>query len=247
MEQEQRLFAGRVALVTGGSGGIGRAICRKLGKSGALVAVAYGRRGTAAEAVARGIVEEGGAAAAFGADLEPPDEIARLVDRVQRELGPIEVLVANAGVGQPADLDSLSVEDWERTLRINLRAPFLLAQRIVPGMRARRFGRILFTSSVAAFTGGIVGPHYSASKAGLNGLTHFLAGRLASFGITVNGIAPALIENTGMLPGGPELAARIPVGRLGKPDEVADLAVAILANAYVTNQVVSVDGGMYPR
>jgi len=86
MEQEQRLFAGRVALVTGGSGGIGRAICRKLGKSGALVAVAYGRRGTAAEAVARSIVEEGGAAAAFGADLEPPDEIARLVDRVQREL-----------------------------------------------------------------------------------------------------------------------------------------------------------------
>src|SRR5882762_8627307 len=121
MEHEHRAFADRVALVTGGSGGIGRAVCRKLGKSGALVAVAYGRRGTAAEAVVRGIVGDGGRAAAFGADLEAPDEIARLVDRVQRELGPIEVLVANAGVGQPADLDSRSVEDWERTLRINLR------------------------------------------------------------------------------------------------------------------------------
>ena len=106
----------------------------------------------------------------------------------------------------------------------------------------------MFISSVAAFTGGIVGPHYAASKAGLNGLTHFLASRLASSGVTVNALAPALITETGMLPGDPaDLRSQVPVGRLGRPAEVADLAMAILRNPYMTNQVVSLDGGMYPR
>jgi 3-oxoacyl-[acyl-carrier protein] reductase len=115
-------------------------------------------------------------------------------------------------------------------------------------MRERGFGRILFTSSVAALTGGIVGPHYASSKAGLHGLTHFLAVRAAGDGVTVNTIAPALIEDTGMLPGDPgELAQRVPVGRLGTPAEVADLALAILRNGYMTNQVVGLDGGMHPR
>jgi 3-oxoacyl-[acyl-carrier protein] reductase len=101
---------------------------------------------------------------------------------------------------------------------------------------------------VALVTGGIVGPHYASSKAGLHGLIHFLASRFAADGITVNGLAPALITDTGMLPGEPaELATRIPVGRLGRPAEVADLALAILRNAYVTNQVISVDGGSYPH
>ncbi len=107
---------------------------------------------------------------------------------------------------------------------------------------------MLFISSVAAFTGGIVGPHYAASKAGLHGLTHFLAARAAPSGVTVNALAPALIAKTGMLPGEPgELAGRVPVGRLGQPGEVADLALAMLRNAYLTNQVVSIDGGSYPR
>jgi 3-oxoacyl-[acyl-carrier protein] reductase len=115
-------------------------------------------------------------------------------------------------------------------------------------MRERKYGRILFTSSVAALTGGIVGPHYAASKAGLHGLTHFLAARAAADGVTVNAIAPALIEETGMLPGDPgELAKRVPVGRLGQPDEVADLMLAILRNGYMTSQVVGLDGGMHPR
>ena len=114
-------------------------------------------------------------------------------------------------------------------------------------MRARQFGRILFTSSVAALTGGIVGPHYAASKAGLHGLTHFLAARAARDGVTVNAIAPALIEDTAMLPGDPgDLKQRVPVGRLGKPDEVADFALAVLRNGYITNQVMSVDGGIHP-
>jgi 3-oxoacyl-[acyl-carrier protein] reductase len=131
---------------------------------------------------------------------------------------------------------------------INLRAPFLLAQRLVPLMARRGFGRVLFMSSVAAFTGGIVGPHYAASKAGLHGLTHSLAARYAADGVTVNAIAPALITDTGMLPGDPdELRAQVPVGRLGPPGAVADLALAVLGNAYLTNQVISIDGGRYPR
>ena len=115
-------------------------------------------------------------------------------------------------------------------------------------MQLRGFGRVLFMSSVAAFTGGIVGPHYAASKAGLHGLTHFLAARVASSGVTVNALAPALITNTGMLPGDPEhLRQQVPVRRLGQPDEVADLALSILRNPYTTNQVISIDGGIHPR
>src|SRR5262249_2684581 len=128
----------------------------------------------------------------------------------------------------------------------NLRAPFLLAQRVVPGMAERGYGRVLFMSSIAAFTGGIVGAHYAASKAGLHGLTHFLAARVAGQGVTVNAIAPALIEDTRMLPP-PADASALPVGRFGRPEEVADLAMAVLRNGYLTNQVISVDGGAYPR
>jgi 3-oxoacyl-[acyl-carrier protein] reductase len=121
---------------------------------------------------------------------------------------------------------------FDEMLAVNLRAPFLLAQRAVPAMREQGFGRILFISSVVAFTGGIVGPHYAASNAGLHGLTHFLASRLAASGVTVNALAPALVAETGMLPGGPaQLRRQVPVGRLGQPSEVADLAAAILANA----------------
>jgi 3-oxoacyl-[acyl-carrier protein] reductase len=158
--------------------------------------------------------------------------------------------VANAGTAPVQAFEDLSLSDWERTLAVNLTAPFALAKAVVPGMRARRFGRLLFVSSVAAFTGGVVGPHYAASKAGLNGLTHSLASRFAADGITANAIAPALIEDTRMLPRGPQadaLKARIPVGRLGRPEEVAELALAVIANGYVTNQVLSVDGGIHPR
>jgi 3-oxoacyl-[acyl-carrier protein] reductase len=235
---------GRVALVTGASGGIGHAIARRLGSAGAVVAVHYRRNETAARALADRLP----GAAAFGADMLLKSGPGDLVDQVEAVLGPVDVLVANHGVASRGGLEDVDADEFDHTLAVNLRAPFLLAQRVVPGMRERGFGRLLFLSSVAAFTGGIVGPHYAASKAGLNALTHFIASRTAADGITVNAIAPALIENTDMLPGDPgELAGRIPVGRLGRPEEVADLAMAVLANGYMTNEVVGVDGGMYPR
>jgi 3-oxoacyl-[acyl-carrier protein] reductase len=182
------------------------------------------------------------------ADLRSAEAAAALVEVTEEKLGPVDVLVSNAGLGRQQSFEEISSGDFDDMMAVNLRSPFLLAQRVAPGMRERGFGRILFISSVAAFTGGSVGPHYAASKAGLHGLTHYLAVRLASDGITVNAVAPALITGTAMLPGDPEeLRARIPAGRLGRPEEVADLAAAVLGNAYLTNQVIGLDGGMYPR
>jgi len=244
----ERAFTGRVALVTGASGGIGRAIALRLAAEGAALALGYGTHGEAAQEVARRIAAEGGRGVAVGADLSRVEEVERLLEVVAERLGPVDVLVAGAGRGARRTLEEVSVEELDRTLAINLRAPFLLAQGTLAGMRARGFGRILFISSVAAFTGGIVGPHYAASKAALHGLTHYLAARSAPDGVTVNALAPALITETGMLPGQPdELRGQIPVGRLGRPEEVADLAVAILRNPYLTSQIVSLDGGLHPR
>jgi len=241
-------FAGRVALVTGASGGIGAELSARLAAAGAAVGVHYAANREAAERVAATIDAAGGRAAVFAADLRDADAPERLVDAVEAALGPVDVLAANAGLSRPAPYEEVDAAAFDETLAVNLRAPFLLARRVLPGMRGRGFGRVLFTSSIAGLTGGIVGPHYASSKAGLHGLTHFLAARVAGDGVTVNAIAPALIEDTGMLPGDPgELAARVPVGRLGKPAEVADLALAVLCNGYVTNQVISADGGIHPR
>src|SRR5919199_555214 len=245
---DDRVFADRVALVTGGSGGIGRALCGALATEGAAVAVGYGRSAGAAQEVVRAIEAAGGRAVALGADLHDAGATEALVDAVEAALGPVDVLVANAAISRPAPAHEVDAAAWDETMAVNLRAPFLLARRVLPGMRERGWGRVLFVSSVAGFTGGLVGPHYAASKAGLHGLTHFLAARLAGSGVTVNAICPALIEDTAMLPGDPgELARSIPVGRLGRPAEVADLALAVLTNGYLTNQVISLDGGLHPR
>jgi 3-oxoacyl-[acyl-carrier protein] reductase len=248
MAEPAHILEGRVALLTGASGGIGGAIARRLAAAGTAVAAAYGSNADAAESLVAEIVSNGGRAVALAADLRRADAPAELVDSATRALGPVDILVANAGLSRRQELDEVSPGDFDEMLAVNLRAPFLLAKRAIPAMRDRGFGRIVFMSSVAAFTGGIIGPHYAASKAGIHGLVHFLASRLASAGVTVNAIAPALIEETGMLPGSPEqLRELVPVGRLGNPTEVADLTLSVLANAYLTNQVISLDGGMHPR
>jgi 3-oxoacyl-[acyl-carrier protein] reductase len=241
-------LAGRVALVTGASGGIGAELSRRLAGAGvAAVGLHYGRHAAEAEAVAEAVRGAGVRALLVEADLGDATACEALIDGVQAELGPVDVLVANAGLGGQAAWQDVDAAAFDRMLAVNLRAPFLLARRALPGMVARGFGRVLFTSSIAALTGGIVGPHYAASKAGLHGLTHHLAARVARDGVTVNAIAPALIAETRMLPGDPgELGQRIPVGRVGTPAEVADLALAILRNGYLTSKVIAIDGGLYP-
>jgi 3-oxoacyl-[acyl-carrier protein] reductase len=240
-------FAERVALVTGASGGIGAAICRRLASEGASVAAAYGRNAAAAERLVAELAAGGTRAAAIGGDLADLLGPERLVDEVEAQLGPVDVLVANHGVGRGASIEELDGERFDATLAVNLRSPFLLARRVLPGMRARGYGRILFTSSTAALRGGVLAPDYAASKAGLHGLAHFLASRVAREGVTVNVIAPGYVD-TAMLPGDPiELGAGVPVGRVGRPEEVADLAAAMLRNGFLTSKVVAVDGGIYPR
>ena len=239
-----------VALVTGASRGIGRAVAVRLAEDGHDVAVAYAASADAAEEVAAAIRGLGRRAITAGADLADPAAADALVDAAEAWLGPVGVLIANAGVNTPGRrVEEIALEEWDRLHAVNLRAPFLLAKRVLPGMEERGFGRIVLLSSVAAYTGGIIGAHYASSKAGLHGLAHSLSKQAVGAGVTVNVVAPALIESD-MLPAGPgdreRLAASLPVGRLGTADEVADLVAAVVRNAFVTNQSFLVDGGLHP-
>lgn len=240
-----------VALITGGSRGIGAATAVRLAEDGHDVAIAYRSNAQAAEQVAAAIQALGRAAARFAGDMSEVEAPGALVSAVERELGPLEILVANAGINDPLEQDPRKVDAavWDRVMAINLRAPFLVVRAAIGGMIDRGFGRIVLVSSVAAYTGGIVGPHYAASKAGLHGLAHSLSQFASGHGVTVNVVAPALIA-TEMMPADEraldQLARRIPVGRLGRPDEVADLIAAIVRNPYLTNQSILVDGGIRP-
>lgn len=239
-------ISGRVALVTGASGGIGAAIARALAIAGTRVAVGYASNRQSADEVVEAILAAGGNAQAFDADMADPSAPAHLVKQVAAAMGPVEILVPSHGLARQARYEDLDAGAFDRTVAVNLRAPFLLAQQVLPGMRKQRFGRVLFVSSLAGIRGGVVGPDYAASKAGLHGLTHFLAARVAADGVTVNALAPGFVE-TAMLPGFPdELGQSVPVGRVGQPSEVADLALAIVRNGYLTSKVLAIDGGMHP-
>ena len=243
-------LSGRVALLTGASGGIGKAIARRLADEGADLCLAYGRHAEDAESVATYARQLGRRVTVLAADLSDPQAPAALVENATAELGGVDLLVANAGTADIKDWQNIDLASWNATLAVNLTAPFLLAQKVLPGMIARGFGRILFISSVAALTGGVVGAHYAASKAGLHGLMHHLAPRVAAHGVTVNSLAPALVGDTKMFPADLETGTPpvpVPVGRIGRPDEIADMAIAMLRNGYLTNKVIAVDGGILPR
>jgi 3-oxoacyl-[acyl-carrier protein] reductase len=238
---------GRVALITGASSGIGYATALRMAEVGADIVIGYEQKEQAARTLAGHIQQMGRRAVIAYGNLSQPADVQALVNKAEAQAGPIDILVSNAGMGSHKRLEDITVEEWDQTLQVNLRAAFLLAQRITPRMRERRWGRVIFVSSVAAFTGGIVGPHYAASKAGLLGLMHSVATSLAPHGVTVNAVAPALIAETGMLPGAEqELVPRIPVGRLGKPEDVVEAIMMLVVNSYMTNHTVLVDGGMYP-
>ncbi len=237
-------LGGRVALVTGASRGIGRAIALALGRAGADVAVNCHSNAGRAEEVAAALRAMGRRAMVVAADVSVRETVEEMVVRIGRELGPVEILVNNAGIAIMRGLDDLDEAEFDRTIAVNLKSAFLCTQAVLPAMRALRRGRIVNLSSAAARGPGVVGVHYNASKAGLEGLTRGYAARLAAEGITVNAIAPATIE-TDMA--GPlrqtEAFRRVPVGRLGTPEEVAQSVLMVIDNAFITGQTIGVNGG----
>ncbi len=237
-------LAKRVALVTGGSRGIGQAIAVSLADAGAAVAVNYREKAAEAEAVAGAIRAKGGRAIAIQADVSKAAEVTSLMTAVERELGPVDVLVNNAGVGLVRSVDDLTEADFDLTIAVNLKSVFLCTQAVIPGMRTRQWGRIVNISSGAARGAGGVGPHYNASKAGMEGMTRGYAARLVKDGITVNAVAPSLIETDMVRQGVASSPARIPLGRFGTPEECALIVMMLVRNAYMTGQTVALSGGM---
>jgi 3-oxoacyl-[acyl-carrier protein] reductase len=215
----------RVALVTGGSRGIGAAVALALAEAGAHVAVNYRERVEAANAVYSEITGIGRKAIAVQADVSVADEVRRMVAEVEAHLGGIDILVNNAAIAHPRKLQEITEAEWDQVLTVNLKSVFLVTQAVIGGMRQRKWGRVINLSSVAAQTGGAVGAHYAASKAGIIGLTHSCASAFVKDGITVNAIAPALIQ-TDMVTSNPNASPNlIPMGHFGSVDDVAAVAV----------------------
>ena len=234
---------GHTALVTGASRGIGAAIALALAEAGAGVAVNYRERAGEADAVVAGIKELGGRAIAIAADVAQAAAVAKLVDQAVAALGPIDILVNNAGMAIVRGIDDLTEADFDQTIAVNLKSAFLCTQAVVPAMRAKKWGRIVNISSGAARGAGAIGVHYNASKAGMEGLTRGYAARLVKEGITVNSVAPSLIEPD-MMRGRTDLARNIPLGRMGQADEVAHAVTMVLGNDYMTGQTIVLNGGM---
>jgi 3-oxoacyl-[acyl-carrier protein] reductase len=234
---------GHIALVTGGSRGIGAAIALTLAEAGAAVAVNYRERAGDAEAVVAKIKGIGGHAIAVAADVSQAAAVTAMVDHVGSALGPIDILINNAGMAIVRGVDDLTESDFDLTIAVNLKSAFLCTQAVIPAMRAKKWGRIVNISSGAARGAGAIGVHYNASKAGMEGLTRGYAARLVKEGITVNAVAPSLIE-TDMMRGRSDLARNIPLGRLGQSHEVAQSVLMVLGNDYMTGQTVLLNGGM---
>ena len=242
-------FSGRVALVTGASRGIGRAIALRLARDGAVVVAAA--RGENAVPVADAIRETGGAAEAATLDVTDADAVQRLVADVVGRHGRIDILVNNAGITRDQLMLRMKRDDWDAVIATNLTAAFVCAQAVLRPMIKQRGGRIVNVTSVVGQSGNAGQANYAASKVGVIGLTKSLALEVASRNVTVNAVAPGLIDTDmtrAIAAGAHEAwAAKIPLQRLGAPEDVAS-AVAFLASdeaAYITGHVLSVNGGMY--
>ena len=236
---------GKTALITGASRGIGKQVALALAEAGADVAVNYLTHEAEAQRVCSEIKELGLQSMSIRADVSKSSDVARMVEGVRHNLGEIQILVNNAGIARPQRIEDISENDWDEIVDTNLKSAFLATQAVLPDMRRASWGRIINMSSVAAQLGGVVGPHYAASKAGMIGLTHSYAFLLSKEGITVNTIAPALIA-TEMVTSNPNASPElIPVGRFGTVDEVADVVISLVRNGYITGQTININGGWY--
>ena len=235
----------KVALVTGGGRGIGKGISLALAAAGCDVAVNYVSRGADAQQTADAIRALGRRALVVHGDVAKSADVTAMVAAVQTGLGPIDILVNNAGRATFEGIEQMTEASWNETLQVNLTSVFLLTQAVLPGMRARKWGRVINLTSVAAQAGSVMAVHYSAAKAGVIAATKSYARLLAKEGVTVNTIAPALI-GTEMVASNPHIKPdMIPVGRFGRVEECADVAVLLARNGYITGQTISVNGGMY--
>jgi 3-oxoacyl-[acyl-carrier protein] reductase len=237
-------LTGRVALVTGASRGIGAAVARLLAEAGADIAINYRERAHEAEQVAAAVRALGRRAVTVAADVSGSASVSVMVGKVAAELGPADILVNNAGIALVRGIDELTEAEFDQTVAVNLKAAFLCTQAVLPHMRAQGWGRIVNISSGAARGAGAVGPHYNASKAGLEGLTRGYAARLVKLGITVNAVAPSLIETDMVHSGVASSPARSPLGRFGTSEEVAQAVLMAMGNAYMTGQTIPLSGGM---
>lgn len=241
---------GRVALVTGGSRGIGRATCFALAAKGASVAVHYRSHSDQALEVVDAILEHGGVAFPIAGDLADPDVPAHLVHEVVKQLGRLDILVNNAAVMTDSSVAEMNDALWDETLNVNLSAVFRCSRACIPHMRERNWGRIINVTSQAAYTGSANHAHYAAAKAGLAGFTYSLAKEVGTSGITVNLVAPGRIITdmleVRMAGREEEWLRQTPLRRFGQPEEVA-AAVAFLASdaaAYITGATLHVNGGL---
>lgn len=243
-------FLGKIVLVTGGSRGIGRAIALELGRQGATIVVNYNNNEAAAEAVVSEIKATGGDGQAYGCDVSDADQVTEMFKAITKEYGRLDILVNNAGTTRDNVIMMLKPEDFDIVIDTNLRSAWLCSKAASRTMMKQRSGRIINITSVVGIAGNGGQTNYAASKAGLIGLTKSLAKEIAPRGVTVNAVAPGFIETdmTAELSEEIKKAAidHIPLGRMGSPEDVAK-AVAFLAGdaaAYITGQVIVVDGGM---
>jgi 3-oxoacyl-[acyl-carrier protein] reductase len=240
----------RIALVTGGARGIGRAIAVELGKRGFAVAVNYNNSAVAAEELCAELSQEGVTARAFKANVSKGDEVSALFKSISDSMGSVQVLVNNAGITRDNLLMRMKEEEWSGVIAANLNSAFYCTKEAIRGMVKARWGRVVFISSVVGLTGNAGQANYAATKAGLIGFAKSVAREYAGKGVTANVIAPGFIE-TDMTKDLSEnirtaMLQQIPVGRVGRPEDVAR-AVGFFAsdeNEYLTGQVLAVDGGM---
>jgi 3-oxoacyl-[acyl-carrier protein] reductase len=243
-------LTGKAAFVTGATGGIGKAICLALARSGADVGICYHTQPEVARQIKREIEAFGRKAVTVRADVSLKSEVFAAIGDVQKQLGPIDILVNNAGITLTGKLEEIVEEDWDRVLAVNLKSVFLCMQAVIPEMKQRRQGVIINVSSMAAKVGGInSGAPYSASKAGVSCLTIQAAKELLSFGINVNAVAPGMVDTPLWDCYGPEkkeATVRSLVRGAGCPEDIAE-AVVFLASPgarYITGEILDVNGGI---